>query len=311
MAEFLDSLTQEEVRKIIYREVPRLVRTDPEIRAFLERVISELGRERFADRQQTEDRFEKMLAELKSMREEFQEEMRRMREESERKWRELREESERKWQEAMEEIRRLREESERKWQEAMEEIRKLREESERKWQEAMEEIRKLREESERKWREYVEFKKESERRWEKLGEEIKALHRKYETGVGALGARWGLRAESSFREAIKGILEESFPVRVERYLARDEEGEVFGRPDQVELDLIIRDGEVIAAEIKSSMSKSDIYTFDRKVRFYEKREGRRVKRKLVVSPMVAPEALPVAEDLGIEVYTYPDHIEEL
>ena len=239
----MDSLTREEVREIIYREVPRLVRTDPEIRAFLERVISELGQEKFADRQQTEDRFERMLAEIKSMREEFQEEMRKLREEGERKWRELKEESDRKWREAM--------------------------------------------------------------------EEIKRLHRMYDVGVGALGARWGLRAESSFREAIKGILEESFPVKVERYLTKDEEGEVFGRPDQVELDLIIRDGEVIAAEIKSSMSKSDIYTFDRKVRFYEKREGRKVKRKIVVSPMVAPEALPVAEALGIEVYTYPDYIEGL
>ncbi len=282
MAEMLDSLSLEEVKKIIYQEVPRLVRTDPEIRAFLERVVSEVGRERFAERRETEDRFEKMLAELKAMRLEFREEMRQLREESERRWRE-----------SMEEIKRLREESERRWREYL----KFKEESERRWQESMEEIKRLREESEQRWRE--------------LGEEIKRLHRMYDVGVGALGARWGLRAESSFREAIKGILEESFPVRVERYLAKDEEGEVFGRPDQVELDLIIRDGEVIAAEIKSSMSKSDLYTFDRKVRFYEKREGCRVKRKIVVSPMVAPEALPVAEALGIEVYTYPDYIEEL
>ncbi len=275
MAEILDSLSPEEVRKIIFREVPRLVRTDPEIRAFLERVISEVGRERFAGRRETEDRFEKMLAELKSMREEFQEEMRRLREESEERWREYL---------------KFKEESERRWRE-------LKEESDRRWQKSLEEIKRLREESEERWRE--------------LGEEIKRLHRMYDVGVGALGARWGLRAESSFREAIKGILEESFPVKVERYLAKDEEGEVFGRPDQIELDLIIRDGEVIAAEIKSSMSKSDLYTFDRKVKFFEKLEGRRVKRKIIVSPMVAPEALPVAEALGIEVYTYPDYIEEL
>ena len=257
MAKLLDSLTQEEVRKIVYEEVPRLVRTDPEIRFFLERVISEVGREKFPDRRETEDRFEKMLAELKAQREDFREEMRKLREESERRWRELKEESDKRWQE------------------------------------------------------YLEFKKESERKWQVLGEEIKRLHQRYETGVGALGSRWGVRTESSFREAIKGILEESFPVKVERYLTKDEEGEVFGWPDQVELDLIIRDGEVIVAEIKSSMSKSDIYTFDRKVRFYEKREGREVKRKIVVSPMVAPESQRVAKELGIEVYTYPNSIEEL
>ena len=235
MAKFLDSLTEEEVRRIIFHEVPRLVRTDPEIRAFLERVVTEVGREKFADRRETGDRFEEMLAELRAMREE----------------------------------------SERRW-----------EENKRRW-----------EENERRWRENI--------------EELKRLHRLYDVGVGALGARWGLRAESSFREAIKGILEESFPVRVERYLAKDEAGEVFGRPDQIELDLIIRDGEVIAAEIKSSISKADLYTFDRKVSFFEKHEGRKVKRKLIVSPMVAPEALPVAKELGIEVYTYPDYIEDL
>jgi len=268
MAKLLDSLTQEEVRRIVYEEVPRLVRTDPEIRAFLERVISEVGRERFSDRRETEDRFEKMLAELKAQREDFREEMRKLREESERRWRELKEESDKRWQEYLE----------------------------------------FKKESERRWRE---LKEDSERKWQVLGEELKKLHHRYETGVGALGARWGLRAESSFREAIKGILEESFPVKVERYLTKDEEGEIFGRPDQVELDLIIRDGEVIVAEIKSSMSKSEIYTFERKVGFYEKREGREVKRKIVISPMVDPEAQRVAQELGIEVYTYPDSIEEL
>jgi hypothetical protein len=37
--------------------------------------------------------------------------------------------------------------------------------------------------------------------------------------------------------------------------------EVFGRPDQVELDIIIKNGDVILCEIKSSMSKADIYSF--------------------------------------------------
>ena len=163
----------------------------------------------------------------------------------------------------------------------------------------------------KRWQELKEEIKGVKEEVKGMKEEIKKLHHRYETGIGALGARWGARAESSFREAIKGILEESFPVKVERYLAKDEEGEVFGRPDPVELDLIIRDGEVIVAEIKSSMSKSDIYTFDRKARFYEKREGREVKRRIVISPMVALEAQGVAKNLGIEVYTYPDSIEEL
>lgn len=56
----------------------------------------------------------------------------------------------------------------------------------------------------------------------------------------------------------------------------DESGEVFGRPDIVEMDVIVRDGEVLVCEMKSSVSRGDVYLFERKVRSYEKRTGRKV-----------------------------------
>ncbi len=278
----LSNINKKTIETIIYQKLPEYIKEHPEVKDFLEKLL----KEKCADKKKTEDRFEKLLAELKAQREE----------------------SDRKWKEAMDEIRKLREESEKRWNETMDEIRKLREESDRKWKE-------MKEESDRKWKEAMDeikrLREESEKRWIQVTEEIKNLHRKYDVGIGALGARWGIQAESTFREAIRGILEESFPVKVERYLAKDEEGEIFGQPDQVELDLIIRDGVVIAAEIKSSMSKSDVYTFNRKVNFYEKKEGKKVTRKLIISPMVENSAKEVAQRLGIEVYTYPDHIESL
>ncbi len=203
------------------------------------------------------------------------------------------------------ELRAQREESEKKWWEMMEELRRMREESERRWQELKKESEKKWEESQRKWKELNE---KSDKRWEATMKEIKKLSIKYDAGIGALGARWGLQGEEAFREAMKGILESDFPVKVERYLTKDVEGEVFGYPDQIELDLIIRDGEVIVAEIKSSVSKADLYAFDKKVKFYEKKAGRKVKRKVVISPMVDPRAKGVAEKLGIELYTYPDEV---
>ncbi|NJO17790.1 MAG: hypothetical protein HC877_19285 [Thioploca sp.] len=54
----------------------------------------------------------------------------------------------------------------------------------------------------------------------------------------------------------------------------DDSSEVFGRPDQIELDLIIRNGNLLIAEIKSSMSRGDMYLFERKAHFYEKRRQR-------------------------------------
>ena len=88
----------------------------------------------------------------------------------------------------------------------------------------------------------------------------------------------------------------------------DAVGEVFGRPDQVELDVIIQNGSLILCEIKASMSKSDMVIFERKVRFYEKRHNRKADRTLVISPMVDARAMALATELGIEVYSYAEDV---
>jgi hypothetical protein len=111
------------------------------------------------------------------------------------------------------------------------------------------------------------------------------------------------------RYALKGTLEDSFDVEVVNVTEYDDEGEVFGRPDQVELDLIIKDGLLIVCEIKSSVSKADMYTFERKVRFYERKHERQASRALVISPMVDKQARIVANKLGIEVYSYVEDID--
>ena len=141
--------------------------------------------------------------------------------------------------------------------------------------------------------------------------EIQKANRKYDSAIGALGSRWGLHSEASFRNTLKGILETSFGVEVLNLNDFDHDGEVFGRPDQVEVDVIIKNGSVILCEIKSSMSKPDMYIFDRKVAYYEKHHHRTVDRKLVISPMVDQRAIPVAENLGIEIFSYADSIESL
>jgi hypothetical protein len=83
----------------------------------------------------------------------------------------------------------------------------------------------------------------------------------------------------------------------------DDTGEVFGRPDQVELDVIIKNGLLIICELKSSIDKAGMYIFERKVRFYEKHHQRQANRLIVISPMVDARARKVAETLGIEVFS--------
>ena len=163
-------------------------------------------------------------------------------------------------------------------------------------------------EQECKWEEQNRKWEEQNRKWDETLHEIRSIKTKQEQSIGALGARWGIASEASFRAALQGILENSFHVQVLNVNEFDDEGMVFGRPDQVELDVIILNGLLILCELKSSVSKGDMYIFERKVRFYEKRHQRMADRKIVISPMVDAKARVVAQALGIEVFSYSDDV---
>lgn len=176
------------------------------------------------------------------------------------------------------------------------------------------ELRQDREAQARKWDQQNRKWDEQNRKWEalqaetreefrKVHEEIMAQAKKHERIIGALGSRWGMQSERTFRNALAGILEESFGVQVLNVNEYDHTGTVFGRPEQIELDVIIKNGLLLICELKSSIDKAGMYSFERKARFYEKLHQRQANRLLVISPMVDPRALKVAENLGIEVYS--------
>jgi len=246
-------MQNQQIKKIILEELPRILKEDPEVQD----LILRLSREHFADKVEMESRFDRLLEELRRDREE----QKAWREEQSRKW----EEQNRRWAEQS-----------RKW-----------EEQNKKWEENQQVIRQM-------------LKK------------LETLDRKFESTLGALGARWGLYTEESFRSALKGILEEFFDVKVISVTEYDHDGEVFfGRPEQIELDLIIKNDVLIICEIKSSMSKADMYLFERKARFYEKRHNRKAHKLIVISPMVDNKARKVAEKLGIEIYSYAEDAGEM
>ena len=194
----------------------------------------------------------------------------------------------------------IKSEADSKFDRILDELQRDREEQTRKW-----------DENNRKWDENNRKWDENNRKWDEQLAEIRRLDRRFDSTIGALGSRWGLSSEASFRNALKGILGESFGVEVLNVNLFDQEGEVFGRPDQVEIDVIIKNGLTIACEIKSSIDKAGMYSFDRKVTFYEKYQGRQVNRRIVICPMVAINAVPVAEALAIEIYSYADGVEDL
>ncbi|MGI0483193.1 PD-(D/E)XK nuclease family protein [Geminocystis sp. CENA526] len=193
-------------------------------------------------------------------------------------------------------------ETESKFDRILEELQRDREEQARKWDENNRRLDEFMHQQNLKW-------DENNRKWNETLEQIKKLDKKYDSTIGALGSRWGLYSEASFRNALKGILEDSFGVQVLNVNEFDDEGEVFGRPDQVEIDVIVKNGLLILCEIKSSIDKAGMYIFDRKVAFYEKRHQRKANRKMVICPMVDDRAKPVAQNLGIELYSYADSVE--
>ena len=250
------------VRELIRQELPDLVRDDGKIR----NLVIDVGRERFADRDRTEGRIEQILDEL-----------RRDREWNDRKWEEQHAADKREREEQRVADRQEWKANTRKWEEQ--------------WAQDKQEREEQRAEDRREWEAHIQDNK-------RLSETVARLERTF----GAIGARWGLDTERSFRETLSGILEKSFGVAVVNVNEFDEEGTVFGHPEQVELDVVIYSCTLILIEIKSSFSKADIYIFERKVRFYERRHGRKAQRRIAISPMIDPRAREAGKQLGMELY---------
>ena len=216
---------EESLKDTVRRELPEWLRQDPDFRAW----VLEITRESYASRSETRDWFHEILDELRRDREEQRakwDEQNRKWDEQNRKW----EEDNRKW-----------DEQNRKW-----------DEQNRKWDE---ENRKWEEEN-RKWEEQNHKWAAQDRKWDRvqdeMREEFRRVHEalaaqvtKFDRTIGALGARWGIQSEQAFRNALAGILEQSFGVEVLNINEYDDEGMVFGRPEQIELDVIVKNGLMI------------------------------------------------------------------
>jgi hypothetical protein len=320
------------IRQLVREEVRRALIEDPEVRRAIQAAL----------RETPESRFDKLLEELRLAREEDSrrwaehqaEEAKRWEEqklrwdeqvklwaEQNRRWAERQEEETKRWEEQA----KLWAEQNRRWAERQEEETKRWEEQAKLWAEQNRRWAERQEEEAKRWDEQAKLWAEQNRRWAERQEEeakrweeenlrwkedqkaIRAMLKRldeFDSRLGALGARWGLHSEEAFRSALQGILEESFGVQVINLREWDDSGEVFGRPDQVELDVIIYNSTLILCEIKSAVSKADIALFERKVRWYEKRHSRKADRRIVISPLADERAERFARELSIEIYSF-------
>ena len=150
--------------------------------------------------------------------------------------------------------------------------------------------------------ELAEAQKRTDLRVDTLAEEQKLFRYSFHSQIGGLGARWGMQTEEAFRQGMRAILQE-VGFTTERFLDYDAAGEVFGHPDQIELDVVLQNGKVMVIEIKSSLDRANTYLFDRKVAYYTRKTGRQVDRKLIVTPYADNRAKEVGLRLGVEICT--------
>jgi hypothetical protein len=124
--------------------------------------------------------------------------------------------------------------------------------------------------------------------------EIQELRKSLSDQIAALGSRWGIYNEGTFRSTIYGVFKEMDGITVK-------EGDYGGR----QVDVVIRNGEHILLEITSRMHAKDIESLYRSADDYEQREG--VKPKLMVatsyiSPRLMQKIMGLARP--IEIFSY-------
>lgn len=142
----------------------------------------------------------------------------------------------------------------------------------------------------------------TEERMDRLEQAWDDFRRFMDMKITGLGARWGIFSEKAFREAMAHFMAR-VGLTTERFVAQDKEGLVLGRPATIEMDILVRDGALIVAEVKSSISEADVFLAERKAQFVSQLLGKPIGDKVVVSPFIDPRARKMARELGWRVFT--------
>ncbi len=125
--------------------------------------------------------------------------------------------------------------------------------------------------------------------------------------LSALGVRLGVVNESVYREGVKEILSE-IGWRVEHIVITDVDGYVYGRPEEVEIDIVVSDNKVFLVEITAVVKRSDIDLVAKKAELYRRVKGVKPDKVMIISPFIHdknPERIKaIASEIGVEII-YP------
>jgi hypothetical protein len=205
----------------------------------------------------------------------------------------------------------------------LQEINKQRKESEKRWEEnnkRWEENQKRWEENNKRWEENQKRWEENNKRWEEsnkrmdgiikeikqLREEFAQFSKKLYDYVSAIGSRWGPKIEESIRNALSGILQKwsGQPVVIQKWKTFDKDCRVRPIPSTVEVDVVVRDTLHILCEIKAHISDGDVTKFYNTMLLYKELHKDARIEMIIVSPDPSSEAIKLAKEIGIAVYTH-------
>ncbi|MDI6782088.1 MAG: DUF3782 domain-containing protein, partial [bacterium] len=121
-----------------------------------------------------------------------------------------------------------------------------------------------------------------------------------------LGARWGIFAESAIRNTLKELLTKHLDVdEIEEWRIHDKDGIVFGYPQDIQIDFLIKNGVEYLGEIKSSAGSADVTVLSRKAKFYTQITGKSPK-VLLVAVDINEEAKKSCNKLNIQFITHEE-----
>jgi hypothetical protein len=127
-------------------------------------------------------------------------------------------------------------------------------------------------------------------RFDRLETRMETGFRELHQAIDRLGARWGIRNESVFRQTIAALLEQSFGVSVEQ---RTIAGEQF--------DVVIFDHQHILVEIAASVGPTIQERLERKRRLYTEATGIAPSRVILATAAIHSQRAQALRQIGIEV----------
>jgi hypothetical protein len=182
-------------------------------------------------------------------------------------------------------------------------------EAQKRTEQRVEELAEAQKRTEQRVEELAEAQKRTEQRVGELAVSQKRIEERMDAGFrdihnrfGVIGSRWGDGAEETFRQ---GLLEtvKALGYSVEHFRGEDPDGFINHRPRSYDLDVLVLNGSLVIAEIKSNASGADVTEFHRASLLYEKQTGRKPDKRILIAVTIQALAHKIAEETGVIVAT--------